>query len=224
MECNKEEARKAIEMAERKLSENDFSGAKKFINKAHNLYPNLDGLKQGLMMVDVYISASNRGEEEEADWYGILGVDPLADDESVKKQYRKLALLLHPDKNKLNGAEGAFKLVTEAWCMLSDKVTRTSYDQRGSLKKQRPRCRNNHTHISRLLVGCKNHQTHVSLLLIMAITMLETEMQRLRCINNHTHIGLLLVGCRNHQTHVTLLQIVVMKMLETVLWIKVLGI
>ncbi|XP_019086321.1 PREDICTED: dnaJ homolog subfamily B member 12-like [Camelina sativa] len=113
MECNKEEARRAIEMAERKLSESDYDGAKKFINKAHNLYPNLDGLKQGLMMVDVYISASNRGEEEEADWYGILGVDPSADDEAVKKQYKKLALLLHPDKNKLNGAEGAFKLVTE---------------------------------------------------------------------------------------------------------------
>lgn len=48
----------------------------------------------------------------------------------MKKQYKKLALLLHPDKYNLNGAEGAFKLVTEAWCMLSDKVKRTSYDQR----------------------------------------------------------------------------------------------
>ncbi|CAL9244633.1 unnamed protein product, partial [Arabidopsis halleri] len=55
-------------------------------------------------MIHVYISASNR-EGGESDWYGILGVDPLADDETVKKHYKNLALLLHPDKNRFNGAE-----------------------------------------------------------------------------------------------------------------------
>ncbi|CAH8276035.1 unnamed protein product [Arabidopsis lyrata] len=129
MECNKEEARRAMYIAEKKISENDYDGAKKFVDKAQRLYPNLDGLKQVLMMVDVYVSASNR-EGGEADWYGILGVDPLADDEAVKKQYKKLALLLHPDKNMFNGAEGAFKLVLEAWCLLSDKAKRTAYDQK----------------------------------------------------------------------------------------------
>ncbi|KAG7543667.1 DnaJ domain [Arabidopsis thaliana x Arabidopsis arenosa] len=133
MECNKEEPRRAMDIAERKLSENDYNGAKKFINKAQNLYPELDGLKQVLMMIDVYLLASNGGKE--ADWYGILGVDPLADDEVVKKQYKKLALLLHPDKNKFNGAKGAFKLVREAWFMLSDKGKRTTYDQRRKSKE-----------------------------------------------------------------------------------------
>ncbi|EOA15697.1 hypothetical protein CARUB_v10006409mg, partial [Capsella rubella] len=135
MECNKEEARRAMEIAEKKLSKNDYDGAKKFINKAKSLFPKLDGLEQVLMMVNVYISASNRGGGEEADWYGILGVDPLADNETVKRHYKKLALLLHPDKNKLNGAEDAFKLVTQAWCMLSDKVKRTCYDQRRKQNK-----------------------------------------------------------------------------------------
>ncbi|XP_023644224.1 uncharacterized protein LOC111832115 [Capsella rubella] len=96
MECNKDEARRAMDIAERKVSENDYIGAKKFVNKAQILYPNLDGLKQVLMMIDVYIFASNR----EADWYGVLSVDPLADDDAVKRQYKKLALLLHPDKNR----------------------------------------------------------------------------------------------------------------------------
>src|SRR5690606_35409676 len=67
-------------------------------------------------------------------WYGILGVDPLADDESVRKQYRKLALMLHPDKNKCKGAEGAFKLVSEAWSLLSDKVRRYSYNLKRQVK------------------------------------------------------------------------------------------
>ncbi|XP_024004740.1 dnaJ homolog subfamily B member 14 [Eutrema salsugineum] len=132
MECNKVEARRAIIIAER----NDYIGAKKFVNKAKNLYPELDGLKQISTMINVYISASNKiNGEGEADWYGILGVDPLADDEAVKKQYKKLALLIHPDKNKFHGANEAFKLVSEAWCLLSDKTKRNAYDQKRKSKQ-----------------------------------------------------------------------------------------
>ncbi|XP_010451915.1 PREDICTED: E3 ubiquitin-protein ligase SINA-like 7 [Camelina sativa] len=129
-----------MEIAKKKLSENDYNGAKNFINKAQLLYPNLDCLKQVSMMINVYIYASNRGGE--SDWYKILGVDPLADEEAVKKTYKQLALLLHPDKNKFDGAEGAFKLVSETWCLLSDKIRRASYDQR---RKSREAC----THIHR---------------------------------------------------------------------------
>ncbi|KFK41766.1 hypothetical protein AALP_AA2G169400 [Arabis alpina] len=128
-----------MDVAEKKLSMNDYFGAKKFVNKAQNLYPELDGLKQVLTMIHVYISASKKTKGE-ADWYRVFGVDPLADDETVKKQYKKLALLLHPDKNKCNGAEEAFKLVSEAWCLLSDKAKRIAYDQKWKTKTgmQRP--------------------------------------------------------------------------------------
>ena len=34
-----------MDIAEKKISESDYVGAKKFVNKAQNLYPNLDGLK-----------------------------------------------------------------------------------------------------------------------------------------------------------------------------------
>ncbi|CAN6986954.1 unnamed protein product, partial [Brassica oleracea var. botrytis] len=134
-ECNKEEATKAIKIAERKLSENDYNGAKRFAGKAKTLYPTLDGLEQISTMVDVYISASNKTNGSESDWYGILDVDPLADEEAVKKQYKKLALLLHPDKNRFNGAEGAFKLVLDAWSLLSDKAKRAVYDQKRKRKE-----------------------------------------------------------------------------------------
>ncbi|XP_010445273.1 PREDICTED: polycystic kidney disease protein 1-like 3 [Camelina sativa] len=133
MECNKDEARRAMDIAEKRVSEKDYNGAKKFANKAQVLYPNLDGLQQVLMMIDVYISATNKINGE-ADLYGVLGVDPLADDGAVKRQYKKLALLLHPDKNKFKGAEGAFKLVSQAWCLLSDKVKRSGYDQKRKSK------------------------------------------------------------------------------------------
>ncbi|CAN6986950.1 unnamed protein product [Brassica oleracea var. botrytis] len=78
----------------------------------------------------------------EADWYRVLGVDPLADDETLKKQYRKLALLVHRDRKKYKGAEGAFNLVLEARRLLSDKVSKTAYDQRrkfnAGMQKPRP--------------------------------------------------------------------------------------
>ncbi|KAE8716616.1 LRR receptor-like serine/threonine-protein kinase GSO1-like [Hibiscus syriacus] len=38
--------------------------------------------------------------------------------------------MLHPDKNKSIGAEGAFKLISESWSLLSDKARRVAYDKR----------------------------------------------------------------------------------------------
>ncbi|XWS48523.1 hypothetical protein CRYUN_Cryun13aG0085500 [Craigia yunnanensis] len=129
MECNKDEAFRAKEIAERKVRGKDYAGAKKFAVKAQSLYPGLDGIAQMLTTLDVYISAENKVSGE-ADWYGVLGVNPSADDDVVRKQYRKLALMLHPDKNKSVGADGAFKLVSEAWSLLSDKAKRLRYNQK----------------------------------------------------------------------------------------------
>ncbi|XP_022958565.1 uncharacterized protein LOC111459762 isoform X1 [Cucurbita moschata] len=136
MECNKDEAVRAKEIAERKFTERNYSAAKKFVLKAQNLYPGLDGLSQLMTTLEVYISAENKINGE-ADWYGILGVNHSTDDETIRKQYRKLALVLHPDKNKSLGAEGAFKLVSEAWSLLSDKTKRLAYNQKRDLKGSR---------------------------------------------------------------------------------------
>ncbi|CAH1430218.1 unnamed protein product [Lactuca virosa] len=133
MECNKDEAIRAKTIAEKKLSDKDFPGAKKFILKAQNLYPSLDGISQMLTTLDVYIASENKISGE-VDWYGILGANPNDDEETIRKHYRKLALLLHPDKNKSVGADGAFKLLSEAWSLLSDKAKRSSYNQRRSMR------------------------------------------------------------------------------------------
>ncbi|CAL9197447.1 J protein JJJ2-like [Musa acuminata AAA Group] len=133
MECNKDEAVRAKEIAERKFSERDLEGARKFAMKAQNLFPALEGIGQMIATLDVHV-ASEEKVYGEKDWYAILSVSASADEDTVKKQYRKLALQLHPDKNKSVGAEGAFQLISEAWSVLSDKSRRTLYDQKRCIK------------------------------------------------------------------------------------------
>lgn len=42
-------------------------------------------------------------------FYEILGLERTASDSEIKKAYRKLSLLTHPDKNGYEGADEAFK-------------------------------------------------------------------------------------------------------------------
>jgi len=63
------------------------------------------------------------------DYYSILGVDRGADDDQIKKAYRKLALKHHPDKNPDDPkSETKFKEISEAYECLSDSEKRRSYD------------------------------------------------------------------------------------------------
>lgn len=66
------------------------------------------------------------------DYYEVLGVEKDADSAALKKVYRKLALKHHPDRNPDDdGAEAAFKEVSEAYAVLSDDEKRGRYDQHG---------------------------------------------------------------------------------------------
>src|SRR5919106_5396804 len=66
------------------------------------------------------------------DYYEILGVARDADADTVKKAYRKLALLHHPDRNAgSKDAEEKFKEATEAYEVLRDPDKRAAYDRYG---------------------------------------------------------------------------------------------
>src|SRR5262245_62785499 len=63
------------------------------------------------------------------DYYEVLGVSRTADDDELKKAYRKLALKYHPDKNPENRAQAEehFKEPNEAYQILSDPGRRAQY-------------------------------------------------------------------------------------------------
>lgn len=65
------------------------------------------------------------------DFYEVLGVSKKATEAEIKSAYRKLALKWHPDKNKSADATEKFKLINEAYEVLSDSKKREMYDQLG---------------------------------------------------------------------------------------------
>ncbi len=74
--------------------------------------------------------------QEFVDYYQILRVWPTASDDVIKKAYFNLAKLFHPDvvgrgpgDGGSQGSDVDFKLVNEAYAILSDPVKRREYDE-----------------------------------------------------------------------------------------------
>jgi len=65
------------------------------------------------------------------EFYDLLGVPANATDLDLKKAYRKAAIRNHPDKG---GDEETFKMVGEAYRVLSDNNLRADYDKHGKKK------------------------------------------------------------------------------------------
>lgn len=69
-------------------------------------------------------------------YYDILGIDKNASNDEIKRVYKKLALLFHPDRNPDNQeAEEKFKEIAEAYSVLSDDEKRRQYDMKQSMSE-----------------------------------------------------------------------------------------
>lgn len=67
-----------------------------------------------------------------SDYYAVLGLQKTANENEIKKAYRKLAMKYHPDKNQNDkNAEDKFKEISEAYSVLSDPEKRKIYDKYG---------------------------------------------------------------------------------------------
>ncbi|KAM4584249.1 dnaJ homolog subfamily B member 14 [Odontesthes bonariensis] len=72
------------------------------------------------------------------DYYEVLGVNKEANDDELKRAYRKLALKFHPDKNHAPGATEAFKKIGNAYAVLSNPEKRRQYDLTGGEEPSSP--------------------------------------------------------------------------------------
>ncbi|XP_044757892.1 dnaJ homolog subfamily B member 1-like isoform X2 [Coccinella septempunctata] len=61
-------------------------------------------------------------------YYDMLKIENSATEKDIKKSFKKLALLLHPDKTKHPGAGEAFKAIRNALSILTDPTKRRQYD------------------------------------------------------------------------------------------------
>ncbi|KAF8391702.1 hypothetical protein HHK36_024011 [Tetracentron sinense] len=127
-------AQSARNCAEKSFKAQDLESAIKYADTAKKLHPQFDGIDQLLVAYHVHVAASKKRFNGETDWYAVLGgvVNASTDKESIKKQFKKMAIMVHPDKNSSVAAEGAFKLISEAWNVLSDPTLRKKYDLRSS--------------------------------------------------------------------------------------------
>jgi curved DNA-binding protein len=66
------------------------------------------------------------------DYYEVLGVSRDADQDAIRRAYRKLAREYHPDLNSDSDAEERFKELGEAYEVLSDADKRERYDRLGA--------------------------------------------------------------------------------------------
>ena len=70
--------------------------------------------------------------------YHVLGVSQTADEDTIKKAYRKAAKECHPDTHPGDKrAEERFKKIGEAYRILSDKQKRKEYDAGAAQKEQK---------------------------------------------------------------------------------------
>src|ERR671933_2159934 len=67
----------------------------------------------------------------ERDYYELLGVSRDADEQEIKKAFRRLARQLHPDVSEETDAEVRFREISEAYEVLVNAETRQLYDRYG---------------------------------------------------------------------------------------------
>ncbi|KAL2340000.1 hypothetical protein Fmac_007940 [Flemingia macrophylla] len=132
MSSGRGEAERLLAIGEKLLQSRDLSGSRDFAILAQEAEPLLEGSDQILAIADVLLAAEKPvdGAAEHLDWYAILQVERTCEDQDlIRRNYRRLGLLLHPDKNPFTLADQAFKLVSDAWAVLSDPAQKTAYDR-----------------------------------------------------------------------------------------------
>ena len=91
----------------------------------------LAGMWYGLYRMAILLQGDS--EIKSFDPFAILGIAAGASEREIKRAYRKMSLLYHPDKNIGDAvAEQKFMLVAKAYEALTDEVAKANYEKYGN--------------------------------------------------------------------------------------------
>src|SRR5260370_34241638 len=79
------------------------------------------------------VSMSGNTANGSINLYDVLGIAPSASPDEIRRAYRALARLVHPDVNPALDASIRFAQLSDAYMVLSDPVKRRSYDAGGQV-------------------------------------------------------------------------------------------
>ncbi|MCD7455986.1 hypothetical protein HAX54_030413 [Datura stramonium] len=129
---NRPEALRWLSIAEKLLTNRDLVGSKSFANRARESDPTLaPATDQILGIVDTLIAGDKRINHQHFDYYSILQIPPnqTQNAEYIAEQYRRFSLLLNPQNNSFPFSEQAWRLVVDAFSVLSNPLRKSRYDK-----------------------------------------------------------------------------------------------
>ncbi|XP_032805902.2 dnaJ homolog subfamily B member 14-like isoform X1 [Petromyzon marinus] len=132
MEANRDVAMSYREKARAALSIGDTKQARRFLDKAQQLYP-CDEDHELLARVNEHEEAAVMLKDVEricnaCNYYEVLEVQSAASTEEIRRAFKLQSLKVHPDKNHMPGAADAFKKLNASHEVLTDPEKRGRYD------------------------------------------------------------------------------------------------
>ncbi|XP_008812991.2 uncharacterized protein LOC103723748 [Phoenix dactylifera] len=130
------EALRMKSLAEEKLRSSSLKSALKYAKRAARLRPDLDGVSQMVTALKIL-------RADPSDHYKVLRIPPFSLPSSIRRQYKTLALALHPDKSSSSvpsasaATSEAFKRVADSFRFLSDRGRKRDFDLSLRLAKEK---------------------------------------------------------------------------------------
>lgn len=111
-------------------AQEEYEEAVRVLRKAAEQFQEDNGVSEALQKAEIALKQS-----KEVNYYKVLGVDRRATTAEVKKAYRNMAKIYHPDKQsdaspeEKEKAEREFLKIAQAYEVLSDEEIRAKYDR-----------------------------------------------------------------------------------------------